>query len=40
VMKLMNHVVAPVDGVVAAIVPENGQSVEHGQALVVIGPGA
>jgi acetyl-CoA carboxylase biotin carboxyl carrier protein len=40
VMKLMNHVVAPVAGVVAAIVPENGQAVEHGQPLVVIGPGA
>ena len=38
VMKLMNHVVAPVDGVVRAIVPENGESVEYGQPLVVIDP--
>jgi acetyl-CoA carboxylase biotin carboxyl carrier protein len=39
VMKLMNHVVAPHDGVVVAIVPENGQPVEHGQPLVVIESG-
>jgi acetyl-CoA carboxylase biotin carboxyl carrier protein len=38
VMKLMNHVVAPVGGVVAAILPENGEHVEHGQPLVVIDP--
>jgi acetyl-CoA carboxylase biotin carboxyl carrier protein len=38
VMKLMNHVVAPVGGVVAAIVPENGEQVEHHQPLVVIDP--
>ena len=37
VMKLMNHVVAPVAGVVKAIAPENGQAVEYGQPLVVIG---
>jgi acetyl-CoA carboxylase biotin carboxyl carrier protein len=40
VMKLMNHVVAPLAGVVVAIVPENGQPVQHGQPLVVIEPGA
>jgi acetyl-CoA carboxylase biotin carboxyl carrier protein len=39
VMKLMNHVVAPVAGVVAAILPGNGEHVEHGQPLVVIDPG-
>ncbi len=38
VMKLMNHVVAPVGGVVRAIVPANGESVEYGQPLVVIDP--
>jgi acetyl-CoA carboxylase biotin carboxyl carrier protein len=38
VMKLMNHLVAPVDGVVAAILPKDGESVEHGQPLVVIDP--
>ena len=38
VMKLMNHVVAPVAGVVRAIVPANGESVEYGQPLVVIDP--
>ena len=37
VMKLMNHVVAPVAGEVKAIVPENGEAVEYGQPLVVIG---
>jgi acetyl-CoA carboxylase biotin carboxyl carrier protein len=36
VMKLMNHVTAPVAGVVKAILPENGESVEYGQPLVVI----
>jgi acetyl-CoA carboxylase biotin carboxyl carrier protein len=39
VMKLMNHLVAPVDGIVAAILPKDGESVEHGQPLVVIDPG-
>jgi biotin carboxyl carrier protein len=39
VMKLMNHLVAPVDGVVAAILPKDGESVQHGQPLVVIDPG-
>lgn len=38
VMKLMNHVTAPVGGVVAAILPGNGEHVEHGQPLVVIDP--
>ena len=38
VMKLMNHVVAPVGGVVRAIVPANGESVEYGQPLVVYDP--
>jgi acetyl-CoA carboxylase biotin carboxyl carrier protein len=38
VMKLMNHVVAPVAGIIAAILPENGESVEHRQPLVVIDP--
>lgn len=38
VMKLMNHVTATVGGVVAAILPGNGEHVEHGQALVVIDP--
>jgi acetyl-CoA carboxylase biotin carboxyl carrier protein len=38
VMKLMNHVVAPVGGVVVAILPDNGEAVEHRQPLVVIDP--
>jgi acetyl-CoA carboxylase biotin carboxyl carrier protein len=38
VMKLMNHVVAAAEGVVAAILVENGAAVEFGQALVVIDP--
>lgn len=38
VMKLMNHVVAPVDGTVAAILVDNGAPVEYGQTLVVIDP--
>ena len=38
VMKLMNHVVAPLDGVVAAILVENGAAVEYGQPLVVVEP--
>src|SRR5579863_4076874 len=29
VMKLMNHVVAPVDGTVKAILPANGEAVEY-----------
>jgi len=40
VMKLMNHVVAPVAGTVAAIVPGNGDAVEYGSPLVVIDPGS
>ena len=32
VMKLMNHVSAPVAGTVAAVLPENGEAVEFGQA--------
>jgi acetyl-CoA carboxylase biotin carboxyl carrier protein len=36
VMKLMNHVAAPVDGVVTGILVENGASVEFGQPIVVI----
>jgi acetyl-CoA carboxylase biotin carboxyl carrier protein len=38
VMKLMNHVAAPVDGVVTAILVENGASVEFGQPIVVVDP--
>jgi acetyl-CoA carboxylase biotin carboxyl carrier protein len=38
VMKLMNHVAAPTDGVVTAILVENGASVEFGQPIVVIDP--
>ena len=38
VMKLMNHVAAPVDGVVTAILVENGASVEYGQSIVVVDP--
>src|SRR3954463_12062798 len=38
VMKLMNHVVAPVAGVVTAIHVENGAMVEFGEALVVVDP--
>jgi acetyl-CoA carboxylase biotin carboxyl carrier protein len=38
VMKLMNHVAAPVDGVVTGILVENGASVEFGQPIVVIDP--
>jgi acetyl-CoA carboxylase biotin carboxyl carrier protein len=40
VMKLMNHVVSPVDGVVAEICVENGAPVEFGQPIVVVDPGA
>jgi acetyl-CoA carboxylase biotin carboxyl carrier protein len=38
VMKLMNHVVAPVAGVVTAIHVANGDMVEFGQPLVVVDP--
>jgi acetyl-CoA carboxylase biotin carboxyl carrier protein len=38
VMKLMNHVSSPVDGVVTAILIENGAAVEFGQAIVVVDP--
>jgi len=38
VMKLMNHVASPVDGVVTAILVENGAAVEFGQAIVVVDP--
>jgi acetyl-CoA carboxylase biotin carboxyl carrier protein len=38
VMKLMNHVAAPVDGVVTGILVENGASVEFGEPIVVIDP--
>jgi acetyl-CoA carboxylase biotin carboxyl carrier protein len=40
VMKLMSHVVAPVAGVVKAILAENGTTVEYGQPIVVIDPEA
>jgi len=36
-MKLMNEIEADVAGVVKAILAENGQPVEYGQPLVVIG---
>jgi acetyl-CoA carboxylase biotin carboxyl carrier protein len=38
VMKLMNHVASPVDGVVSAILIENGAPVEFGQVIVTIDP--
>jgi acetyl-CoA carboxylase biotin carboxyl carrier protein len=38
VMKLMNHVRAGVAGTVAAVHPENGQMVEHGDPLFTIEP--
>jgi acetyl-CoA carboxylase biotin carboxyl carrier protein len=38
VMKLMNHVSAPVAGVVTSILAENGATVEYGQPLVTIDP--
>ena len=38
VMKLMNHVVSPVAGVVTAIPVENGEAVEYGQPLVFVVP--
>ena len=40
VMKLMNHVGAPVDGVVTAVAVGNGDTVEFGQTLVVVEPEA
>jgi acetyl-CoA carboxylase biotin carboxyl carrier protein len=40
VMKLMNHVVAPVAGSVTAIHVANGDMVEFGQPLVVVDPEA
>jgi|SRR5690554_6877432 len=36
-MKLMNDIEADVDGVVKAILVENGQPVEYGQPLFIIG---
>jgi acetyl-CoA carboxylase biotin carboxyl carrier protein len=38
VMKLMNHVAAPVAGVVTAILIENGAPVEFGQPIVIVDP--
>lgn len=38
VMKLMNHVAAPVDGVVSAILVDNGGPVEFGQVIVTVDP--
>jgi acetyl-CoA carboxylase biotin carboxyl carrier protein len=38
VMKLMNHVASPLDGVVTAILVENGGAVEFGQPIVVVDP--
>ena len=38
VMKLMNHVAAPIDGVVTAILVENGASVEYAQTIVIVDP--
>jgi acetyl-CoA carboxylase biotin carboxyl carrier protein len=38
VMKLMNHVAAPVAGVVTAILVENGGAVEFGQPIVIVDP--
>jgi acetyl-CoA carboxylase biotin carboxyl carrier protein len=40
VMKLMNHVVSPVEGVVHSIFPENGAPVEFGQPLAAVDPEA
>jgi acetyl-CoA carboxylase biotin carboxyl carrier protein len=40
VMKLMNHVVSPVDGVVVGILVENGAPVEFGQPIVAVDPEA
>ena len=36
-MKLMNEIEAEVGGTVKAILVENGQPVEYGQALFIIG---
>jgi acetyl-CoA carboxylase biotin carboxyl carrier protein len=38
VMKLMNHVPSPVDGMVRAILVENGAAVEFGQPIVIVDP--
>ena len=38
VMKLMNHVAAPVSGVVSALLVETGAPVEFGQPIVVVDP--
>jgi acetyl-CoA carboxylase biotin carboxyl carrier protein len=38
VMKLMNHIVAPVAGTVQAVLAENGARVEYGQPLFTIDP--
>jgi acetyl-CoA carboxylase biotin carboxyl carrier protein len=38
VMKLMNHVTAPVAGVVTSILVDNGAAVEYGQPLATIDP--
>jgi acetyl-CoA carboxylase biotin carboxyl carrier protein len=38
VMKLMNHVPAGVDGVVTAVLVENGEPVEFAQPLVMVDP--
>ncbi len=40
VMKLMNHVGSPTDGVVTAVAVGNGDTVEFGQTLVVVDPEA
>ena len=36
-MKLMNEIEADASGVVKAILVENGQPVEYGQALFILG---
>jgi acetyl-CoA carboxylase biotin carboxyl carrier protein len=36
-MKLMNEIEADQDGVVKAILIENGQPVEYGEPLIVLG---
>jgi acetyl-CoA carboxylase biotin carboxyl carrier protein len=35
-MKLMNEIEADKDGVIKAIMVENGQPVEYGEALIII----
>lgn len=35
-MKMMNHIDAPVDGVIKAILVENGEPVEFGQPIILI----